>query len=167
MDFAEKDRARFMAKVYPEPNSGCWLWDGLIGSHGYGIVSQRPTKLAHRVSHEMHIGQIPDGMYVCHRCDVRACVSPSHLFAGTQLENMADMRSKGRAAVGERNGHRLHPGIAKGARNGFAKLNDERVRHIRELAGAGVRQREIARREGVSDATVSMIVTRKYWSHIS
>ena len=74
----------------PEPNTGCWLWLGFISPDGYG------TRLAHRRAWELARGPIPDGMLVCHRCDVRHCVNPDHLFLGTHLDNMRDMIRKGR-----------------------------------------------------------------------
>jgi len=95
-----------MARVIPEPNSGCWLWEGATLFNGYGVIG-RPGKhngnvLTHRASWEVHVGSIPEGMYVLHRCDNRRCVLPDHLFLGTQADNLADMVSKGRSCRGER-----------------------------------------------------------------
>lgn len=93
------DIERFMAKVIPEPNSGCWLWVGGVTGTGYGQFwdSSRKVKvIASRWAYEQFKGYIPDGIFSCHHCDVRSCVNPSHLFLGTQSDNMTDCSKKNR-----------------------------------------------------------------------
>jgi hypothetical protein len=88
---------QFEAKFIPEPNSGCWLWTACINSRGYGQIRVNGKGiLAHRLSYELHCGEIPNGKLVCHRCDCRICVNPDHLFIGTAKDNTQDMIAKGR-----------------------------------------------------------------------
>lgn len=80
-----------------EITDGCWLWQGRVGTHGYGMLSHNgKLTTAHRVSYVLKYGDIPSGMIVCHHCDVRRCVNPEHLFLGTHLDNMRDCVAKGR-----------------------------------------------------------------------
>ncbi len=77
---------RFWKHIFPEPNSGCWLWDGALDKGGYGaILSTNCNSIlrAHRVSYEIHYKIIPVGYVVDHLCGVRCCVNPQHLEAVT------------------------------------------------------------------------------------
>ncbi len=93
------DMNRFLSKVVPEPNSGCWLWIGTGVNNGYGQFYDRTSNrmvLATRwIYREVH-GETPLDEDICHKCDVRCCVNPDHLFSGTRKDNMQDALSKGR-----------------------------------------------------------------------
>lgn len=97
---------RFMDKVMPEPNSGCWLWMATADEKGYGHfgIAAGKARKAHRVSYELFVGPIPAGQIVCHKCDNPSCVNPEHLFIGSHQDNADDRGAKGRTALGEANG---------------------------------------------------------------
>ena len=93
---------RFYAQIERIPvDNACWIWTGSL-SRGYGHVyigkrnNKDYSKRAHRFSWELHKGQIPKELEVCHKCDVRCCVNPDHLFLGTRKDNMQDCSKKGR-----------------------------------------------------------------------
>lgn len=155
----------------------CWLWPGDTRV-GYGVICRATRRHStHRLAWELTNGPIPDGLVVCHSCDVRypisdttyrRCINPAHLWLGTSAENTADRHRKGRDATGNRNGSHLHPErIARGERQGAARLSEADVLRIRDMyAQAGLSQTAIASRFGVHKGTVSHIVRRKNWRHI-
>ena len=144
---------RFEDKFIPEPNTGCWLWTESCMKSGYGAFGiGRVTKYAHRIAYELYIGPIQTGFSVLHRCDVRSCVNPSHLFVGTHADNMVDMTRKGRSQRGEK--------------HAMAKLTNDSVREIPAMAASGVTQTAIAKSLGVSRTTICQILGGKVWKHI-
>ena len=85
---------------YVRKTDGCWEWTGATQFPGYGklgLGDGARVGYAHRISWELHYGSIPEGMEVLHRCDNPPCSRPDHLFLGSQADNLADMRAKGRA----------------------------------------------------------------------
>src|SRR5262245_4297606 len=145
---------RFARKWRPDEATGCWLWVGHRSRKGYGLIGvmggvgrSHRGRQAHRVSWELHVGPIPDGMMVCHRCDIPACVRPDHLFLGTGFDNMRDARDK----------RRLHN--PPGERSPHARLTDAQVREvIARYAAGGVSYRALAAEYGVSHGYVGHLV---------
>lgn len=143
-------KERFEDKFIPVTESGCWLWTASVGSRGYGDFRiNKKTVRAHRVSYELYIGQIPEGMCVLHKCDIRLCVNPDHLFLGTNANNSADMVAKGR--------------VKRGAAHGMAKLTEKDVIEIRNSEKL---QKVLAKKHSVSRSHISVIRARKAWKHL-
>lgn len=94
--------ARFWKRVKKQKD-GCWVWGGAASNAHYGQIGdgERGTMRTHRLSWEIHNGPIPEGMFICHTCDVRRCVNPQHLFLGDVRDNSADMYAKGREQLGK------------------------------------------------------------------
>ena len=150
-------RDRFSAKVIPEPNSGCWLWSGAVNSSGYGsFLMAGKTSKAHRTSYRFYVGPIPNGLHVLHRCDNRICVNPDHLFVGTRFDNMRDMVRKKRLR-----GASLTKQF--GEANGSSVLTSDDVLNIRASATTSTL---LAAKYSVSDSLISLIRSRKIWTHI-
>ena len=112
---------------------------------------------AHRFSYEDRRGPIPPGLFVCHHCDNRLCVRPSHLFLGTNTDNVRDMDRKGRRVS------KPHRGSA----HAMAKLKEEDVFEIaRRHKVEGVTQTQLGRDFGVSLSTINHILTGRLWAHL-
>ena len=143
-----------LERYIPEPNSGCWLWDGPYYRAGYGIFCCRgyAEKRAHRFFYEYYVGPIPDGLFVCHKCDVPSCVNPDHLFVGSNADNMADMVHKGRSAD------------LRGEKSSMAKLTSAAVREILTSDDSGA---VLAAKFGVARSTVNAVMSGKTWKHVA
>jgi hypothetical protein len=153
---AENRLHRYMG----EPTeTGCVPWLGCKSHDGYGqvrYVGGRKGKswYAHRLAWVLVHGPIANDEKVCHKCDNRACCNVDHLFIGTQAENLADMRNKGRAC--------------NGSRNGMSRLSDDDVREIRRrYESGGVLQETLAEEYGVRVSAISRIVRYVRWKHVA
>lgn len=145
----------------------CWLWTGGGAKggkgNGYGLFrfkdpdtgAQRDIG-AHCYSWMLVHGPIPDGLFICHSCDIRACVNPAHLWPGTQGQNMQDCIQKGRFTA---------HGAPKGSANHSAKLHEEDIPEIRELLKTTSCYR-VARIWNMSECAISSIRDRITWADI-
>lgn len=139
-----------------DPQTDCWNWTASKNNKGYGRLRFRnKEQLAHRASYEVHIGPIPKGLCVCHRCDNPACINPGHLFVGTSAENSADMVDKGRTST---------PNL-RGSSHGNAKLTEADIVAIR--AAKGLTLRQLGEIYGVSGANISYIRRGEAWAHVN
>ena len=138
---------RFWRHVKKGRPDECWLWQGATAGKGYGTMAVDHTgKMdgAHRVSWMIHRGPIPEGMCICHKCDVAACVNPAHLFLGTIAANNRDMFRKGRGA---------HP----------PKLTPEQIRQIR---ASKLSQPKLAAKFGVHHRTIYQVLKGITYKHV-
>lgn len=134
--------------------SDCWYWRGCTDGLGYGHMTALGEVRAHRVAWRLFNGD-PGNKMVLHKCDVRNCVNPDHLFLGTQLDNMRDCVVKGR--------HKNVPHY--GEANPMAVLTAEKVAQMkadREATGRSYSQ--IAKDYDVSTMTAYRAITGQSWS---
>ncbi len=171
------EQARFWSFVDKTPE-GCWLWKAGKTNKGYGafwrIEHPRGQVYAHRFSWMISFGEIPKGKFVCHKCDVRNCVRPDHLFVGTPPENVADALNKGRMPQNvsgqPENFIRLWKTKWKNRRgegHETHKLTNAQVLEIRSKYKKGVYgYKRLAAEYGVSAMVIKRIVVRFTWRHI-
>lgn len=136
-------------------NNECWEWKGYIGKSGYGSTTYRSKSiLAHRLSWMIYKGDLPKDLDVCHTCDNRKCINPSHLFLGTAHDNILDCFLKKRKShMGEK-----HP---------RAKMTENNVVNIFDLRRKGWTHQEIADKFNIKQGTVSNILHRRLWPHVN
>lgn len=155
---------RVLAKVVMVPESGCWIFMGALHERGYGIAGLggrgEGTDRTHRIVYRHYFGEIPDGLFVCHKCDVRSCCNPDHLFIGTAKDNMQDCVKKGRSSKPPANPHIV------GSVHKLAKFTEEIVLSMRNDYQNGMRVCEIARKYGSNHRRIGKIVHRQSWKHI-
>ena len=149
-------------RFYSMVSKDCWIWQGARQTNGYGKVCRHIDGkvnyiAAHRWSWMLRNGPIPEGLNVCHKCDVKLCVNPGHLFLGTQADNIRDMHRKARAPVGERSNKN--------------KLTEAMVREIRTLYVRPKRNRsnavELAKKYGVKPGAIAAVIAGRLWKHVA
>jgi len=149
-------------------DSGCWEWTRAIATNGYGLCYIAGRQVgAHRAAYEIAFGAIPDGHFVCHRCDNRRCINPDHLFAGTQRDNVQDAITKGRMSKPPRK----VPGLSvanmpRGTAHHNSKLTDDLVRSIVEQRLAGRNFTHIGRDFSIDASIVADICKGRIWKHV-
>ncbi len=151
---------RFTEKYVRIPESGCWIWIAGTDPKGYGFLYSHQHgkhRAAHRISLELHGVTVPDGSFVCHRCDVPSCVNPDHLFVGSPTDNVRDMIAKGRARL-VKNG--------KGEACPRAVLSVSDVAIIKARLAAGHTLKNIGNDYGLHLSTIHHIKTGKSWADV-
>lgn len=130
--------------------NGCWQWIAHADKDGYGVMPSNGKNIrAHRYSYEYHVGPIPDGMSICHKCDNPGCVNPEHFFVGSAKDNAQDALAKQRNFVGEKNSR--------------SKLTQEQVKFIRS---SNIRSQELASMFNVNKSTINNIRRGATWGHL-
>lgn len=148
----EQAVAAFWAKVDVKGPQDCWLWKGRRDPEGYGKVNfQGRTLRVHRLAFFLSGGLLTEDQNACHTCDNPPCCNPSHLFAGTQKQNVDDCVNKGRKP--------------KGSNHWKHKLTEELVAELRRDWENGMGCRKLARKYGISLTNVKLIQTGKAWKH--
>lgn len=132
-------------------DNGCWKWTGRTDKSGYGRINNAST---HRLSYEIYVGEIKEGMSVCHKCDNPPCVNPDHLFLGTAKENTRDMIKKGRC----------NP--PHGSRMWKSKLTEKDIVEIRRKCQSGeFSQKELGNIYNVGQSNISYVIN-KTWKKV-
>jgi len=146
------------------PETGCIEWTGTLHRDGYGkmtvrIAGRDATINAHRLSYMVNVGEIPDGLMVCHTCDNRKCINPEHLFCGTAKDNAQDMIAKDRHWKGQR----IAP---KGEASPRSKLTAEAVNEIRDFPRCRGMLEHLAKKFGVTPTAIRHVLIGRTWNHI-
>ena len=150
---------RLKRSISKNPETGCWDWIGPTkdrppNNYGRFFISKarKGYVAAHRLVFSLKYGAIPDGLFACHKCDNPLCVNPDHIFLGTHLDNLKDMREKGRSTIGKPRPYN------RGHRNGNCPLTESQVRSIRAMSHYGIKNCSISRIIGCGQSTVGRIV---------
>jgi hypothetical protein len=154
------EQLRIVALRSRRSDSGCLEYQGPLNRKGYG---RQFNQLVHRIAWVATHGDIPDGLFVCHRCDNPRCLEPTHLFLGTNTDNMRDCARKRRLF------HQQHPELAvRGEQVGTARLSNSQVLQIAKLLSNRTKEyQEIASLFGVSKDCIHDIAYGRSWAHLT
>lgn len=134
---------RLLTKVQIDYKTKCWNWLGAINKNGYGHIRYNNILLVHRVAYELFVKDIPNNLFILHKCDNKKCCNPSHLFIGNNADNMRDM------AIKERSRNTI--------------LTASKVKTILKSSHPAS---YLAKKYGVSKSCIYGIKSRKNWKHI-
>lgn len=144
-------RDRISSMCIPVTESGCHLWTANIGKDGYGKIKVNgKTVRAHRMTWQLANGEIPSDALILHKCDVKSCVNPDHLYAGTYSDNAIDRRRLNYSRRGGSMPNELNP---------FSKFSNSQVEMMRKTkTETGESNKVLAKRFGISESHLSHIL---------
>jgi len=153
LQLTEAEEARFWNTV--TKSSGCWICSAMPSGIYARIHFHGKTWMAHVVSYLLANGSLEEGKKVCHSCDTPKCVRPDHLHAKSQAANVEEMIAK----------KRNRP--AFGTANHLAKLNEQKVMHIRQALFDGTATiEELALLYGLSFQGVYHVARGQVWKSV-
>ena len=151
------DVANYLYSNTHDDKNGCWVWDGPLGTAGYGQTKYRsPSRgpeFAHRLAFATWVRPLNPGEYVLHHCDHKPCINPDHLCVGTQMDNIRDAIARGRFVM---------PPLICGEHSHLHKLSSREVREIRLSTKPN---KELAERYGVTKGNILAIRAWRTWKH--
>jgi len=156
------NKEKFIDKIEeystPVTETGCWIWNKPLNRGGYGRVKIKGKSVsAHRLSYMVHVKD-PKNMHVLHKCDIRCCVNPNHLYLGTHQDNMKDKKDRKRASKPRAN--------AQGEKHAKALLTTDQVKEIRQkYLPRQYTYKMLSKEYGVSVRTIQSIIRKERWNY--
>jgi len=128
--------------------NGCWIWQKSSNNGVYGKLRfKMKWYSAHRGAYEAFIGPIDKDKFVCHKCDIKLCCNPEHLFLGTQKDNIIDASQKRRMTIG--------------INNHFSIYSDNQIKEMRLLKKEGFTYKRLQRIFNCSPSYLVTIIKNK------
>ena len=157
-----EDRRKWMLNRRSIDSNGCWIWTGSINTNGYGICGFGKFFASHRAAFILWKGEIPKGKMVLHKCDIKACFNPDHLYIGDAKQNAKDALERNLFPRGPN-----HKKANKGTKNGKAKLSEAQVKAIRKEYFPYLNSmRTLAKKYKVNRNHIASILKGTSWKHI-